>query len=320
MRGLTRQLPAAADVAVYLIDVGVRDPVNFGLGDLRLSGEVLSKNSPLRVACDLMHVGPEAERTVELYLVDAKSGEATVRNRASFPLRAGESQAADFHLRGLAAGVHQGYLKIVGEDSLACDDTRWFTVEVRPAWRVLIAAPQDASGAPSDYALFLAEALAPYAIRVKGESAFECEVVATDELAQAPLGAYAAVCLVDPTPLAPAVWQKLQAYAAAGGGLGIFLGRNASPVDSFNTPLAQELLPGKLVRQWRTGEALSCARVVRASAAGEVSPLAGGVPWESFPVFRHWQLDKLAEGSAVVLRYSNNQPAIVERPVGRGAW
>jgi hypothetical protein len=318
MRGLTRQLPAAADVAVYLIDVGVRDPVNFGLGDLRLSGEVLSRNSPLGVACDLVHVGPEAERTVELYLEDPKTGEATVRNRASFALRAGESQAADFHLRGLDPGVHQGYLKIVGEDSLACDDTRWFTVDVRPAWRVLIAAPQDASGAPSDYALFLAEALAPYAIRVKGESAFECEIVAADELAKRPLQPYAAVCVLDPKPLAPAVWQKLQAYAAAGGGVGIFLGRNASPVDSFNTPLAQELLPGKLVRQWRTGEAFLAPESFEHPILAKFRSLAGGVPWESYPVFRHWQFDKLTEGSAVVLRYSNGQPAVVERPVGQG--
>ncbi len=318
MRGLTRQLPAAADVAVYLIDVGVRDPVNFGLGDLRLSGEVLSKNSPLRVACDLVHVGPEAERTVELYLVDPKSGEATVRNRASFPLRAGESQAADFHLRGLEAGVHQGYLKIVGEDSLACDDTRWFTVDVRTAWRVLIAAPQDASGAAGRLCLVSGRGAGAVrnsrqgrerrlnarsspptnwpSVRCSRMPLCACSIQSrwlppfgrSCKLTPRPAVAWASfwVAMLRPSIRSTRRWHK-----------------NYCPASSFAS--------GAPARPF-------LRRFVRASAAGAFRALAGGVPWESFPVFRHWQLDNLAEGSAVVLRYSNGQPAIVERPLGQG--
>ena len=59
------------------------------------------------------------------------------------------------------------------------------------------------------------------------------------------------MCLLDPPPLEPAVWQKLADYAAEGHGVAIFLGRNARPVDSFNAPAAQQLLPGKLLRQAR---------------------------------------------------------------------
>ncbi|MEX2111773.1 MAG: BatA domain-containing protein [Pirellulales bacterium] len=318
MRAVERQMAKSPEVGVYLIDVGAPEPVNSGLGELRLSGQVLSKNSPLAVVCDLAHAGPDEQREVELYVLDRQSGEASLRSRESFDFRSAEQGRTDFRLRGLSPGVHQGFLKLAGEDSLAADDTKWFTVDVRPAWRVLIVAPQDAQGRPGDYALFLSEALAPHAIRIKGEAAFECDVIAEAELAQKPLEAYAAVCLLDPTPLAPAMWQKLQAYAAHGGGVGIFLGRNASPVDTFNEPLAQELLPGKLVRQWRTGEAYLAPEDFQHPLLAKFRPLAGVVPWESFPVFRHWQLDALAEGAAVVLRYSNGQPALIERPVGEG--
>ncbi len=35
-------------------------------------------------------------------------------------------------------------------------------------------------------------------------------------------------------------------------------------------------------------------------------------------MFRHWQLDALADGAATVASYSNNQPALIDRPVGKG--
>ena len=315
---LRRQLADANDVGLYVIDVGAKDPSNFGLGDMRLSNQVLSRNSTLRIACDLLHAGPDGEREVELYIVDGQTGKPSIRGRSSYEFRAGEHQRTDFRLRGLKPGIHQGYLKLAGEDGLASDDVRWFTVDVRPAWRVLIAAPGDASRRLADYALFMSEALAPYSLRIKREAAFECDVVSADELADQELAHYAAVCLLDPRPLAPAVWQRLQAYAAAGGGVAIFLGRNASPVDAFNKPLPQELLAGKLVRQWRTGEAFLAPQDASHPLLAKFRPLAGSVPWESFPVFRHWQLDEVAEGTAVVLRYSNGQPAVFERPVGKG--
>ncbi len=136
------------DVGVYLIDVGATDPTNSGLGELRLSGQVLSKNTPLAIACDLMHVGPDEQREVELYLIDRETGEASLRSRESFEFKPAEQGRTDFHLRGLEPGVHQGYLKLAGQDSLASDDSKWFTVDVRPAWRVLLVAPQDAAGQP----------------------------------------------------------------------------------------------------------------------------------------------------------------------------
>ena len=96
--------------------------------------------------------------------------------------------------------------------------------------------------------------LAPYELRLKKEAKFDCHVVALDQLAKQPLADYAAVCLVDPAPLADDAWQQLADYAAGGGGVAIFLGRNARPIEAFASPAAQQVLPGKLVRQWRAGD------------------------------------------------------------------
>lgn len=318
MRSLAPRIKELTDVGVYLIDVGVADPSDFGLAPLRLSGDVLSKNSTLRIDADLVHVGPSSERDVELYLIDAGTDKPSVRGQRTVKLGAGESRGADFQLRGLGAGMHQGYVKLVGEDALACDDVRFFTVEVRPAWRVLIVAPAEKTRSAMDYALFLSEAIAPQAIRVKGEAAFEYEVISEDQLAKQSLDGMAAVCLVDPRPLPAASWQKLTSYVSSGGGLGIFLGRNAWPVDTFNEPAAQELLPGKLVRQWRARETYLAPDALEHPLLAKFRPLAGSVPWEGLPIFRHWQLGSLAKEAGVMVSYSNGQPALLERPLGKG--
>ncbi len=172
MGDVARRLAEYPGVGVYVIDVGVVDPSNFGLGETTLSSEVLSKNSPLFLRSDVVHSGSGGEpRTVELFLVDRKTGKADIRGRQALAAEGG-SQRAEFQLRGLGQGVHQGYLQLAGEDALACDDTHWFTVEVRPAWRVLLAAPGDGKRSPQEYGLFLSEALRrmPFASRAKPPS------------------------------------------------------------------------------------------------------------------------------------------------------
>ncbi len=318
MKDLKREQNELRDLGIYLIDVGVADPADFALGDVRLSGEVLSKNGTLRIQTDLSHVGPGGQRDVELYLLDRETQKPGIRGQQSFTLGSGESGQFDVQLRSLAPGLHQGYLKILGEDALGCDDTRWFTVEVRPEWRVLLAAPQDSASPPTDYALFLSEALAPAEFRARGGAAFSCDVVAIDKLAEQDLDRYSAVALLDPQAIPERVWQKLHSYVAAGGGLGIFLGHNAT-LEAFNVPAAQELLPGKLVRQWRAArETYLAPESYEHPLLSKFRGKESSIPWESFPVLRHWQLDGLAEGAGIVMRYSNGQPAIVERPVGKG--
>ena len=156
-------------------------------------------------------------------------------------------QPVEFRLGGLEPGTHQGFVRIVGQDGLAADDTRYFTVAVKPAWRVLVAAPKPAES----YALFLTEALAPTCF---ASAARPGSIATSATWTSWPSGRWPTTrpcaCWI-PTPLEPAVWKKLADFAAEGHGVAIFLGRNALPVDSFNAPQAQELLPGKLLRQVR---------------------------------------------------------------------
>ncbi len=243
---LQQRLGEAADLGIYVIDVGVSNPTNYALGEVRLSGEVLSLHSTLTVETSLSCLGAAAPRVVELHLLDAHR-KPQKRSEQSCEATPGESRQVEFRLGGLEPGTHQGFVQLVGQDGLAADDKRFFTVVVKPAWRVLVAAPRP----PERYALFLTEALAPTMSRKLGRARFDCDVCDVGELAKRPLSGYAAVCLLDPTPLDAATWKKLADFAAEGHGVAIFLGRNAQPIDSFNSPQAQELLPGKLLRQAR---------------------------------------------------------------------
>jgi hypothetical protein len=54
---------------------------------------------------------------------------------------------------------------------------------------------------------------------------------------------------------------------------------------------------------------------------GLLQELATTVPWDQFPVYRHWTWEgglSQGAGASTILRFSNRQPALVERQRGRG--
>ncbi|MGA2616272.1 MAG: BatA domain-containing protein [Thermoguttaceae bacterium] len=301
--------------AVYLIDVGVEQPANFALGEVRLSQQVLATGGSADLQSELSSLGADGRRTVELNVLDG-AGRPQKVGEQTLLLKAGEARPVEFHLVSLAAGTHQGFLRIVGQDALAADDTRYFTIEVRPAWPILVAA-----AAPADeHAVYFTGAVAPAEFRKRGQARFDCHVVDFGQLPGQSPEKYAAVCLLDPPPLEPGLWQRLADYVSEGRGLAVFFGRNAQPVDSFNALAAQQVLPGKLSVQVPRREGDTCLApadcqhpILRAFAARATS-----TPWDSFPVFRYWQLIEPARGTVTVLPYSDGRPALVERPLGNG--
>ena len=313
VRSLRTRLASSTDTAIYLIDVGVPTPINFGLVRSPAATSQASTGSAVRVGAELRHAGPAATRTVELYLATA-SGKFEKRSQQVVALGQGESKGVNFELGLLPAGVQQGYLKLAEEDALARDDTCPFTVEVQPPAKVLIGA----AGDPARQAFFLSEALAPRELRLKGEAFFDCQVLAIDKL-PALLPSARAVCLVDPPPLAAGIWRQFENYVAAGGGLAIFLGRQAR-VAEFNQPAAQHLLPAKLLRQRKaaSGAFFLDPRNLQHPIFAKLRSRESAIPWDGMPVFTHWQLGELNKGAHLVIPFSNRLPALVESALGRG--
>ena len=143
------------------------------------------------------------------------------------------------------------------------------------------------------------------------------------------LGEYDAVFVLDPKPIAEDQWTLLQAFVENGGGLGLFLGPNANSKgfidDAFTTEIAQRVIGGKLEQQWfdETGELTLSAPeetshpIFRLIQGSETSIL-----WNKFPVTKFWgfQQDNSADAppTQTLMRYTNREPAVIERMLGKG--
>lgn len=309
--GWLNQLDALRGLGLYVVDVGIASPNNVSLGELRLSASVVSQTSPLRISTDVACRGAGGERVVVLELLDA-DGKPQKRNQAVVELTDRQPQRVEFTLAGLPRGTHQGQVRVLGSDGLASDDVRYFTVDVEPPWRIVIAAPHPAAR----LAAYLSEALAPEQFRKQGLSRFDYEIVDTQDLQRVDLGGRAAVFLLDPPNLPLASWQRLADFAQAGGGVGVFLGDRAAPAEAFNQSLAG-LLQFKLSQQ-RTGPTHLALTGRDHPMLAKFKPLGDEVPWDAFPIYHYWQLSELPEGTVPVVRYANGDAAIVEQPLGRG--
>jgi hypothetical protein len=118
--------------------------------------------------------------------------------------------------------------------------------------------------------------------------------------------------------LTPSAWEQLAGYVRNGGGLALFLGHNAD-VPSFNNLTARKLTGGRLDRQWRSpGDVFVTLRDLSHPLTAAFREVATSVPWNRFPVYRHWGLEEIVPPARAVVRYSNNQAAIVETSLGRG--
>ncbi len=320
------QLDELSGANVYLIDVGAEEPHNLGLEPVRLSSEVISPQGRLRLESAVhrvrhgrssiaMRLGESV--TVELLIEDREKG-VIKRGEQVVDLSDQEPAAVEFSLSGLELGTHQGYLRINRNDPLAYDNVRYFTVDVRPPRALLLLGDREAD------TLFLREALFPTPTDSRARSKFDCQTDSLRRLVQSSAGEldkgaldeFDAICLVDPSPLPEAAWESLVDFVHAGGGLGLFLGRDASR-DAFNGPSPQRLLPARLRWQSRDATYLRTEAVEHPALAG-LRDFVGIVPWSEFPVFKFWELEPLISGVHVVASYANGKPALLERQVGSG--
>lgn len=361
----------------YFVDLGDDAFQNVSVGSLSLSAETLAAGGTLRIDVDVERVGPgERDATLELVLFDAQKlptdlddapfdDETLVLRRESQTLSFADGRSkrnAVFQPSDLPPGACVGAVRVVGADALAADDVRWFAVDVETDWRLLVVAPNPVA----DKSLFLTQALAPEEFKKTGRAPFELDVVpfagqnpaqnaASDDATQAPtslaaatpetLARYRAVLLLDPPASAfdEATVRRLTAFVENGGGLGVFLGRNANPISAFQTEAAVRLLGAKPVDQARVADWNRSLKPANYDAPllAPFRPFErSGVPWDALPVGRFWRLTDLTPSATVVARFEkidesgengqeaqnkeNNEksedapPALVENRLGRG--
>ncbi|QDU26815.1 hypothetical protein ETAA8_18980 [Anatilimnocola aggregata] len=316
---LKERLKASPDILLYVIDVGVTKPRNAALGKTQLSAEVLPQRGSMSIETTVQASGLDGDRQIDLLLEEQDPTLPVIRDgqtvlpkqirRGSQTVQLGSSpQQVRFSLQGLEPGTHQGQIRLIGEDGLALDDVRYFALEVQPSLPVLVVAGPNVV---SD--LFV------QVLKNNPQVRFDCRVIAQAELTSLDLSEYRAICLLDPQPATPEVWEKLVSYVERGGGVAIFLGHNGQPVVSFQEPAARKLLGGKLSLQTRSaGDLYLDPRTFDHPITAAYRQLDTNVPWDRFPIFYHWNLDDLAAETRVVIPFSNGKPALAESQIGRG--
>jgi len=348
--------------SLYFVDVGGASIRNASIVDLTLSAETLATDASLRIDVELERIGEgDSELTVETLIFDKDKLPknlaensflndpklAVRRETQNVSFRSGRSKSVvKFLMSGLPVGTCVGVVRIVGSDALETDNTRWFAVDVQSRRRLLVVAPSPTESK----SLYFTQALAPDELRKTGRAPFELDVVQFDNgdqtsqtrsnggapvdlqsATESEIARYAAIFLLDPPGLDESCIKKLTSFVDEGGGLGVFPGRNASPIDAFQTKEATRLLGAKLTTQTR---APGWNREIR--PVDYNSPLLApfrslersGVPWDAAPVGRFWNLTELADTTEIVANFNelnntdgetkNNPPALIENRLGRG--
>ena len=315
------------DIQIFVIDVGVAKPHNFALGPVTLSNQNMPRHSSLYIKSDLRHLGPGGQREVELFIespnveqpieVDGELIQPTPRRaqRVICDVQENGKSTLEFQLSPSELGTLHGWLRISGADGLPIDDTRYFTVEIQKATKILVVYGKDADSR------IVSQALAPDEFRQSQRARFACDEIPIAELAKQDLTSYAAICLLDPSPLADTVWQQLSDHIRRGGGVGIFLGRNARPIEHFNNTASQTILPASLkplVMRRPRGDIYLAPQSMDHPILRKFQTINTTIPWHMFPVYRHWVVEDIYPQSQVVASFSNQRPALIERNMGQG--
>jgi hypothetical protein len=320
--GVAELAAAHPDVSLLAIDVGAGAPVDFSIDAVELSTEQVSANGPLGVTVTTSRLGPDADRPIAIELLGA---DGRYVRRAVKPVhwQAATPGSVEFELTGLEPGVRQGRVVLEGSDDLEADNARSFTVAVGSVAGVLVAAPPPAGTT----ALFVEQAIDPAVLRKVGGSRFRTTVIDIAALEATPWDPFAGIVLVDPPPLPDRSWELLGQWVASGRGLVVWLGPRAADAARFSSAAAARVLGGRIERVWRdaAGENYIAPASLDHPLLAAFRRVGDAVPWEDFPVRRHWEFVPLEPGAdgdqtaaIPVAGYRNGLPAILVHGVGRG--
>jgi len=297
-------LPPVADFRV--VNVAEGESPNWTVEGVRSRRTVYRARYPDRLVVQLHGSGtPHATKNVTFTLL----GKQIERKSVGIP----ESGVATVAFEGfdVPLGQNPAEISIDPADGLPVDDKFYFTLERREANRLLFLRE---SGAEAEL-YYLRSALA-----AENDSPFQIEARSPADARSVPLREYAMVILSNVRQLPGALVSDLREYVEQGGGLLITAGSNSSAALEMQL---QGLWPGKTLEKrmmTREGE-----RLVLLGEFDRDHPVfrdlreAGTDSLRSVEVYAYLRLQAGPDsGAAVPLRFSNGDPALVEKTVGQG--
>lgn len=311
---LNRELARVPWLNVYIIDVGVEQPLNLGVTEITLSSETGVRGRPVFLEVKVESASDEVKEThAELYTTNT-SGDLIKQGQENVQVSRENAARLFFSLTNLAAPVTHGEVRLVSSDPFGMDDIRHFSIGVQPPAKVLLVGDQSRD-------LFEWEqALSPDELARQNRVNYVVAKTSSAAFNGLDLSEYRAVCMINASKPNDETWDKLLEYVQSGGGLFVALGSTRIDSLSYDGGAATELLPAIPTVHARfqppeyvdtTGDIHAISRKLgRLNAQNVIS---------SLDIRRHWKVKPNMPGS-VVFPFSDVQgsPAIVERTVGRG--
>ncbi|NND96939.1 MAG: hypothetical protein HKN47_06380 [Pirellulaceae bacterium] len=307
-------------VSLTVFDLGAFHATNRSLSLPRLSDLTPPRGVPVPLSCTLTRTDVDAGAvpisvTAELELYENDPALPVVRDgavklpprrsvdRTSVQIGPNSSSELLLTIPPMDVGIHHGVVRMVGDDALALDNTRYFSVEVLPPSHILLV------GDNVDEANVIGQAITvPFAMD-DPNAEYLIERVAFNDLPAVRMSDFDAAILLDP-PTEVIGDEMLVDFVARGGSIFLTLGAAAG---DDKVPL--DHLPD-LIRRWRSPPPHTFLAPLRTSHP-ILAPLSetANVPWADYRIQQYWQVQP-TDSDSVLMRYAGTRhPALVERLV-----
>jgi hypothetical protein len=246
-----RDLAAARDVHVLVVDTSRGPADNVGIADLEITGRRVV-DSVLELSVTLVNSSP-TDKTVDVgFQVDGSPQVRRVRKALRAAGQDGDSAAVRFHHRFGEPGEVSGKVFLDLADDLALDNVRRFSLTIGGRVRALVVRGQAGEGGVLEPSAMLRLALEPYEEQTMPWP-IRARVVEAEELKPADLEATDIAFLCE-VPRFSAEQAKAVTEFVAGRGTAVFFLGPAVEADNYNDLFVQQvprdggLLPGRLDR------------------------------------------------------------------------
>lgn len=308
---------------IYFIDVGVDNPANVALTELKLDIESTVADQPVTVSVAVSGTAAASDSAVvELFTLDESGDEVRGGGVIGSPRRSvtpdQTAPVISFQVKGNALGQFtSGVIRLSSPDPLTIDDTRYFSFRVSAVPNVLLVGDRDLD------ITYLENVLNPQIERLNLPKRFNVKAVLSANFQREALSNYDIVCVMNWQRPSESSWSNLLAFVRAGGRLLISAGgEQMLQEDSWRTPDTGQLLPGlplvpvRFRPQPARIELLADDHPI-VNAFNDLQLAKTELNRAIFD--RCWTFD-VVEDARELLRFNhrNAHPALLERQVGRG--
>lgn len=310
---------AALDRAARItwVDVGEAGRTNASVGTPSFSRDLILRSVPVRISAPVHNYSGTARPGVLLHLeVD---GRRVASTRVDLPAHG--SARANFVYMFDTPGMHVGSIRLDQHDALPRDDAAWFAARVWPRVSVLVIDGYPSQDPVRDEAFYLTTALAPAGPSMGAGAGITASVQPEPGLRKVNLSSYDLVIVAGLEALSPADARLLAGFARQGGGLLLFPGRNGSQGPASGVFQQEGVLPARIgPRRTLSGDA--SVSLDAASLSGSALQAFRDTSQIDIGSGRFTGYNELTPAAApdvrVVARFSDGQPALVERQAGQG--